>query len=91
MRVDDDVDRQALMELLARTAEDGRPRVFCIYGTYRNDPSELILGWGLEFSQDDGAIYRGAGERNLHSCSTAEQLFAFHSRIGDVELKWLDE
>lgn len=91
MRVDDEVDRQTLMELLAKTAEDRRPRIFCIYGTYRSDPSELILGWGLEFSRDDGAIYRGAGDRNLHSCGSAEQMFEFHSRIGDVELKWLDE
>lgn len=82
--------QRALMEMLEHTAERQRPRMFSIYGTYRSDPTEPVLGWGIEFADGDGSIYRGAGHGSVHSSGSAEQLRRFFSTIADVELKWLD-
>lgn len=69
----------------------GKPRVFAIYGTFKREPDEPLLGWGMELPTG-GALFRYAGERaSTHTADTAERLLEVQSIIGDVQLKWLDE
>ncbi|OZM72597.1 hypothetical protein CFN78_13210 [Amycolatopsis antarctica] len=81
---------EPLRSMLANAAEDLKPRLFAIYGTEKQEPDELVLGWGMEFANDDGAVFRKCGSRSIHTGDTAERLFRTQSIVGDVELKWLD-
>lgn len=79
------------MDSLDEAASALRPRLFAIYGTFNSDPTEPILGWGIELPEG-GAVFRLIEkDSGVHLSDTAQRVFEAHQVIGDVRLKWLDD
>src|SRR5487761_237901 len=82
-------DPAAASAVLGRYASDERPRLFALYGTYRNDGTPFV-GWGVDFGDERGALfYEPDASTNWHS-SSAEDVLSTHELIADSHLIWLD-
>ena len=86
---DDEAYRRERMEMLAEVAVVCRPRLFAVHGLYDSDGRD-ILGWGLEFPDDNRAIFTDPTGCSAHHSNTAGQVLRKMSVIGDVRLTWLD-
>ncbi|TQJ03916.1 hypothetical protein FB471_3690 [Amycolatopsis cihanbeyliensis] len=75
--------------LLEQVAVHSRPRLFAIYGSYKRDPTEPLLGWGMEFAAG-GAVFHALDDGSTHLSETAQDVLEVQSVIGDVRLTWLD-
>ncbi|QWF80392.1 hypothetical protein HUW46_03813 [Amycolatopsis sp. CA-230715] len=74
---------------LARAAVDNKPRMFSIYGTLRRYPEEPVIGWGMEFPDGDGTIFRFLGSSGIHTSESPERVFKLQQVIADVDFTWL--
>jgi hypothetical protein len=81
--------RQERIEGLAEAAVSCRPRLFAIHGL-RHSTHGGILGWGMEFPDDNRAIFIDPAEHSVHHSNNAEQVLELLSIVGDVRLTWLD-
>jgi hypothetical protein len=89
-------DGGARFEYLRRDAAVGKPRLFAVYGTYREIPDqelseEPFLGWGMDFGADQGALFWDPDDASTMFSASAEDVLAFHQRLGHAALDWLDE
>jgi hypothetical protein len=83
-------DLAEIMQALAYDAVDMKPRMFCIYGIV-DHADHSVLGWGLEFTEDNLCIYLEPPSHAMHLANSAEQLMTVFRLMGDVRLVWLDE
>lgn len=89
------MDHTELLAGLAQDAEYLQPRVFAIYGVYRQAtgdplPEQPFLGWGLDFGPEMGAgFWQSNG--SVHQGKSAEELLAYHQRLGEARLCWLGD
>lgn len=87
---DESTAKACVMANLAEAAVKDRPRIFAIHGLYRR-AAVPILGWGLDFPEDSGAIFTDPAAGSLHHSGSAEQVLRRLSRVADVNLTWLDD
>lgn len=77
------------MALVAAQARVDRPRLFAVHGL--SNDGKAILGWGMEFAnQEDAVFYLPAGSV-MHHTASAESVVQRFSALGDVEVTWFDE
>ena len=86
----DGIDPEERMEILAEAADACRPRLFAIHGLRRGPNRDDILGWGMEFPDDEGAVFTEPPDGGVHLSDTAQRVFSVLSRTGDVRLTWFD-
>jgi hypothetical protein len=81
-----------LLASLNSDAEYRQPRLFAIYGIYKEVgefPEEPFLVWGIE-SVDAGAIVWCPDEKCVHTSDSAERILASYRPRGEARLRWLD-
>lgn len=86
-------DRTELIAALRVDAEYYRPRMFAIYGVSNGIyslPERPFLGWGLDFGDDDGAIFWDQEGRSTYQSCSAQRVLELRRRIGEAHLRWLD-
>jgi hypothetical protein len=66
-----------------------RPRLFAVHGCYRGGLTPF-LGWGMEFPDEENALFYEPDSRQIWQSSSAERVLATHQRIGTARLTWLD-
>jgi hypothetical protein len=84
------MDHTEMMAVLADAAVLDQPRLFAVHGLYRRPGAGPVLGWGMEFAADLGALYADPAGTTYRS-SSAEAVLRTLRRVGDVELTWLTE
>lgn len=82
-----DAERVEIMGALAELAEEAKPRRFALYGITR---TRQLMGWGIEWPEDNMAVFMEPPDSGIHLGSSAEQLRQSFALIGDVRLAWLD-
>ena len=85
-----DAERTPYQRVIEELALAGKPRLFTVFGTATSFDDAPLIGWGMELRDGGGALFRYSGHRSIHSSDTAEGLLRVQRRIGDVELRWLD-
>ncbi|MEV6827628.1 hypothetical protein [Amycolatopsis sp. NPDC051102] len=83
-------DRTPYQRVIEELALAGKPRLFTVFGTAHHLEGTPLIGWGIELQHGGGALFRYSGQRSIHSSDTAERLLRVQRRLGDVELRWLD-
>lgn len=78
-----------MMAVLADAAVFDQPRLFAVHGLHTRPEGGTILGWGMEFADELGAVYTDPVSGATHRSSSAEDVLRTLRRIGDVELTWL--
>jgi hypothetical protein len=82
------------MQDLAEAALAQPARLFTIYGVLNEIEGVVdespFLGWGMELSDGDGALYWDPDDNSTHRADSAEQVLEFHQRIGRARLAWLN-
>ncbi len=76
------------MEMLAEHADVARPRLFALYGLSRS--GDDLIGWGMDFGEDVGALFYQPYDRVQWHSDSAEQVLATRSLMGEAHLLWLD-
>jgi hypothetical protein len=66
-----------------------QPRLFAVHGLRTLPEEGHILGWGMEFAEDLGALYTDPVSGTTHRSPSAEGVLRTLRRVGDVELTWL--
>jgi hypothetical protein len=82
---------QDMQSVLADAAVLCQPRLFAIHGLYKRREHGPILGWGMEFPDNQGAVYTDPNTRATHNAQTAAIVLQHLRVIGDVELTWLTD
>lgn len=85
-----DVERTPYQRMIEKLAVEGKPRLFTVFGIANCFDDAPLIGWGMELRNGGGALFRYSGHHSIHSSDTAEGLLRVQRRIGDVELRWLD-
>jgi hypothetical protein len=84
---------EEILEALAEEATALQPRLFAVYGLFReisdSTPTAPYLGWGMDFGPDTGALYWDPNDHSTHHSQSAEQILQFHQHIGTARLVWL--
>jgi hypothetical protein len=78
-----------LIQELRVQATTLQPRLFAVYGCYHAALSPF-LGWGMEFTDGNQALFYAPDSNEVWQSSSAEQVLATHRRLGDARLTWLD-
>jgi hypothetical protein len=78
-----------LMRELRAQASMLRPRLFAVYGCHRT-ALHPFLGWGMQFTDEQQALFYAPDRNEVWQSSSAEQVLATHRRLGDARLTWLD-
>src|SRR5579883_1656680 len=88
-------DHEQWLARLEADAEYFQPRLFAVYGIYKaissTFPEQPFLGWGVDFGDNNGALFWRPDESSTHHSDSAARVLQFYQRIGDARLKWLDE
>jgi hypothetical protein len=84
-----DAERVEVIDGLAELAEAAKPRRFALYGLNKRR-TRSILGWGLEFAEDNLCVFLEPPDHTTHLSGSAAQLLEGFSVIADVRLAWLD-
>jgi hypothetical protein len=79
-----------LIQELDVQARTFRPRLFAVYGCHGTGLSPF-LGWGMEFTEENQALFYAPDNREVWQSSSAAQVLATHTRLGDARLTWLDQ
>ncbi|TDV51121.1 hypothetical protein [Actinophytocola oryzae] len=78
------------LSLLTAQAWLDRPRMFTMYGLHHTPDGPPILGWGLEFTaREDALFYLPVGSVTHHTVSAA-RVAERYSHLGDMHLAWFD-
>lgn len=85
------IDRTKLAELLGEAATALAPRLFAIYGTYRDGELDGFVGWGMDFGEENGALFYCPDEELTWKSESAEQVQAVRQLTCDAHLHWLTD
>ncbi|KAA2250169.1 hypothetical protein F0L68_39180 [Solihabitans fulvus] len=86
-------DTNRLLRLLDEEARTDCPRLFALYGVYREplfegDVDLEFLGWGMEFTRQGRAVL-WMGPHETWSSDSAAALLRSQGRYADAKLVWL--
>ena len=80
-----------LMADLAADAHTYKPRLFTLYGTFKDNLDHPeFLGWGMDFEALGKTLYYDPSAGDTHTADNPDQLLRFHRRFAEVRLEWLD-
>lgn len=82
-------DDHIIRAALADAAVLCQPRLFAVHGLHKHRERGTILGWGIQFPDNQGTFYTDPTTCRTRSTSTAENLLMHLRVVGDVDLTWL--
>lgn len=86
----DGFEHDLLLKQLSREAVELAPRLFALYRIREWDSDRSgSIGWGIDFGNDEGAIFGYRGESSTWHSDSAEQLLRTHGILGDAYLRWI--
>lgn len=77
------------MALVAARARVDRPRLFAVHGLSAD--GKAILGWGMEFAEQEDAVFYLPAAAVMHHTASAESVASRFAALGDVRITWFDE
>jgi hypothetical protein len=79
------------LDTLAEMAEITKPRLFAMYGL-RHDPEALpILGWGMEFEDQESALFYLPESAVTHHTTSAERVAQRYAALGEMHIAWFGD